>query len=110
MNTDLFQSSGHSPVLQIWLHIFVIVFITASSPSFISSMGIPSSPGALLSFSCLIAHSTSASIIVGSFSLSSSSTYDYTIFPVYLYHSNKCIVFIFHLCHLLMNYNNLFKK
>src|ERR1700735_4192390 len=37
MNTDLFQSSGHSPVLQIWLHIFVIVFITASSPSFIFS-------------------------------------------------------------------------
>src|SRR3984885_3068219 len=73
MNTDLFQSSGHSPVLQIWLHIFVIVFITASSPSFISSIGIPSSPGALLSFSCLIAHSTSASIIVGSFSNSSSS-------------------------------------
>src|ERR1700733_4903716 len=68
MNSDLFQSSGHSPVLQIWLHIFVIVFITASSPSFISSIGIPSSPGALLSFSCLIAHSTSASIIVGSFS------------------------------------------
>src|SRR3984885_14866787 len=72
MNTELFQSSGHSPVLQIWLHIFVIVFITASSPSFISSRGISSSPGSLLSFSCLIAHSTSASIIVGSFSNSSS--------------------------------------
>src|SRR3984885_1536607 len=37
MNTELFQSSGHSPVLQIWLHIFVIVFITASSSSLYSS-------------------------------------------------------------------------
>ena len=54
IKVDPFQSSGHFPVFHMLLHIFVIIFIAESSPAFISSMGIPSCHGALLSFSCLI--------------------------------------------------------
>src|SRR6218665_3052745 len=77
------------------LHIFVkYIFIVASSPAFINSMGIPSCPGALLSFSCLIAHSTSASMTSGSISKSVVSVCSFSILLSSLYSSSE---YSFHL-------------
>src|SRR5688572_14199325 len=95
MKTDLFQSSSHSPVVHILLHSLVIVFIIASSPAFIISMGISSEPGALLSFSCLIAHSTSASMTSGSFPSSVRSYISFFTLLSSLYSSSEYSLHLF---------------
>src|SRR6218665_1316879 len=94
IKVDPFQSSLHFPVFHMLLHIFVIIFIVASSPAFISSMDIPSCPGALLSFSCLIAHSTSAFMTSGSISKSVVSVCSFSILLSSLYSSSE---YSFHL-------------
>src|SRR6218665_3514000 len=97
IKVDPFQSSGHFPVFHMLLHIFVIIFIVASSSAFISSMGIPSCPGALLVFqlfNCPIAHSTSASMTSGSISKSVISVCSFSILISSLYSSSE---YSFHL-------------
>src|SRR6218665_2654373 len=61
IKVDPFQSSGHFPVFHMLLHIFVIIFIVASSSAFMTSGSISKSVISVCSFSILMSSLYSSS-------------------------------------------------